>query len=119
MKLPSYSLIAIKELVMKGHDFELCPICDFPLEYKTQVVLAEYKGKEYSYSQPGMWCDECGEGFLSSKDLDYQKKKELIKRGLLIICWMLMKLRSSEKYHNYLKRKPVNSSAEDLWLFQI
>lgn len=60
---------------MNGQFLSVCPICDAPLVQKTQIVKAEHKGEVYSYSQPGMWCEECGEGFLSKSDLNKSKKE--------------------------------------------
>ncbi len=52
-----------------------CPICDGNLVDKIKIIKAEYKQVEFEYSQPGSWCEDCGEGFLNTKDLDFSRKE--------------------------------------------
>ncbi|MDA3808862.1 MAG: type II toxin-antitoxin system MqsA family antitoxin [Spirochaetaceae bacterium] len=60
---------------MNQQKLSLCPICDGDLIQEIKSVEAEYKAVLFYYSQTGLWCTKCGEGFLSPKDLDYSKKQ--------------------------------------------
>ena len=60
---------------MKQPKLELCPICDGNLLTITKTVQAKYKYTTFNYSQPGTWCSDCGEGFLTPKDLDSSRKE--------------------------------------------
>ena len=60
---------------MNQQELSLCPICDGDLMQEIKLVEAEYKGTKFKYSQPGKWCSECKEGFLSPKDLESSKKE--------------------------------------------
>jgi len=55
-------------------ELSFCPICDGDLKQEIRIVEAEFKGVKFNYSQSGQWCSECGEGFLSPKDLENSKK---------------------------------------------
>ena len=60
---------------MKQQDLKLCPLCESPLVRETRNVSAVYKDKKFDYLQPGEWCSECGEGFLSAEDLALSKQE--------------------------------------------
>jgi HTH-type transcriptional regulator/antitoxin MqsA len=52
-----------------------CPICGKKLEYKITPTVYEYKDKSITIDQPGYYCDDCEESYLSSKDLKATKKE--------------------------------------------
>lgn len=45
-----------------------CPLCGGPLVRETRSRLLRYKGLEREVEQPGLWCQECGEGILDHED---------------------------------------------------
>ena len=53
-----------------------CSVCGgASCEYKTKEIPFTYKGKTISIQQPGEWCDVCGEGVLSEKDMHATMKQ--------------------------------------------
>jgi HTH-type transcriptional regulator/antitoxin MqsA len=50
-----------------------CPICNGKVEYKTELTTYSYKSHEIEVDQPGEYCIECNEAFLSPKDLKSTK----------------------------------------------
>ena len=51
-----------------------CPICDGILKREDKVVIYSYKDHTKEIIQSGDYCTECGEGFLSPKDLKASQK---------------------------------------------
>ena len=51
-----------------------CPICDGVLKRENRVVNYSYKDHTREILQSGDYCTECGEGFLSPKDLKLSQK---------------------------------------------
>ena len=51
-----------------------CPICDGALKRENKVVVYNYKDHTVKLTQSGDYCVECGEGFLSPKDLKASQK---------------------------------------------
>ena len=60
---------------MNQQELRSCPVCDGNLTQEVKLVGVEYKGVKFKYFQPGQWCTECGEGFLSPRDLNALKKE--------------------------------------------
>lgn len=52
-----------------------CPICNGKIEYTSKMVRYEYKNHSVQINQSGEYCSECGESFLSPKDLKSSKKE--------------------------------------------
>ncbi|MEA1983011.1 MAG: type II toxin-antitoxin system MqsA family antitoxin [Campylobacterota bacterium] len=50
-----------------------CPICNGKVEYKTELTIYTYKEHSIKVEQPGEYCLECKEAFLSPKDLKSTK----------------------------------------------
>ncbi len=51
-----------------------CPICGGELKYTIKIVTHTYKQHRKDFDQSGEYCVECGEGFLSPKDLKSTKE---------------------------------------------
>lgn len=51
-----------------------CPICNGTIKYDTKDVLYTYKNHTKYIAQPAHYCEQCGESFLSPKDLKFNKK---------------------------------------------
>lgn len=62
---------------MKQENLKRCPVCESSLIRETRNVSAVYKGQTLNYSQPGEWCNNCGEGFLNSEDLAASKQARI------------------------------------------
>ena len=64
-------------------DKNVCPLCGGETKRETREQQTTHKDVPYSYEQPGVWCLDCGEGFLSPKDLQISsqlkknKKREI------------------------------------------
>ncbi|MCK5198621.1 MAG: type II toxin-antitoxin system MqsA family antitoxin [Spirochaetales bacterium] len=85
---------------MKQQDLKLCPLCESPLVKESRNVNAVYKDKNFSYLQPGEWCSECGEGFLSSEDLALSKQERTDQKRIIdhrLISGEIRKFRKSNK----------------------
>ena len=54
---------------------ENCPICNGKLEQQNKTIVYKYKNHSKEIVQPGKYCKECGEGFLSPADLKQSKKE--------------------------------------------
>lgn len=52
-----------------------CPICNGKIEYTSKMVTYKYKDHSEQINQSGEYCLECGESFLSPKDLKATKKE--------------------------------------------
>ena len=59
---------------MKDENLKTCPICGGKLIEETRSMNITYKDITFEISQPGKWCSDCEEGFLSPKDLDSSKR---------------------------------------------
>ena len=59
---------------MNNEKLKCCPVCDGDLIEETRTISTNYKNISFEFSQPGRWCSECGEGFLTPKDLDSSKR---------------------------------------------
>lgn len=60
-----------------------CPVCEGSLKQEKRTTIYTYKKHTKEIVQSGEYCLECGEGFLSSKDLkDSQKEIADFKRGV-------------------------------------
>ena len=46
-----------------------CPICNGKVEEQTKEVEYSYKGHKTNITEKGLYCTECGEVFLSPKEL--------------------------------------------------
>jgi HTH-type transcriptional regulator/antitoxin MqsA len=85
---------------MKQYNLKLCPLCESPLVRETPNVNAVYKDKNFSYPQPGEWCSQCGEGFLSVGDLASSKKQRTDQKRIIdhrLISDEIKKFRKSNK----------------------
>ncbi len=51
-----------------------CPICGGEVQYATKNVTHSYKKHTQIFKQSGEYCNSCGEGFLSPKDLKSTKE---------------------------------------------
>jgi len=50
---------------------EKCNICGKgTLKRKTVIQTFKYKGQNFDFEQPGLWCDSCGEGILDNSDME-------------------------------------------------
>ena len=72
---------------------------------KTQIVRAEDKGKCYNYSQPGMWCESCDEGFLSKKDLSESKKERTDQKRMIDNLLKASEIRQFRKKANLSQKE--------------
>jgi len=54
---------------------ETCPICEGKLKREERTTPYTYKDKSQEIVQSGEYCVECGEGFLSPKDLKMSQKQ--------------------------------------------
>ncbi|MDQ1263000.1 MAG: HTH-type transcriptional regulator / antitoxin MqsA, partial [Campylobacterota bacterium] len=52
-----------------------CPICNGKIEHTSKIITYEYKNHSVQINQLGEYCSECGESFLSPKDLKSSKKE--------------------------------------------
>ncbi len=52
-----------------------CPICNGDVAYATQAISYSYRNHTTAVKQSGYYCTQCGEGFLSPKDLKATKKE--------------------------------------------
>jgi len=52
-----------------------CSVCDGELKREERMTLYTYKNKSQNILQSGDYCVECGEGFLSPKDLKASQKQ--------------------------------------------
>lgn len=52
-----------------------CPICSGGLERAEKETTLTYKGKNLTFLQPGEYCLQCHEGFLSPADMKATKKE--------------------------------------------
>lgn len=50
-----------------------CPICNGKVKYKSELTTYTYKEHSIEIEQSGEYCMECGEAFLSPKDLKSTK----------------------------------------------
>ena len=50
-----------------------CPLCNGKVEYKSEKIKYRYKNHFADIEQFGEYCSNCGEGFLSDKDLKSTK----------------------------------------------
>jgi HTH-type transcriptional regulator/antitoxin MqsA len=49
----------------------ICPICSSgKLERKKTAEVFHYKNKKFKYEQPGLFCNNCGDGILDSSDME-------------------------------------------------
>lgn len=51
-----------------------CPICNGSIKFETKDILSTYKNHTKAIPQSGYYCEQCGEAFLSPKDLTSNKK---------------------------------------------
>ncbi|MEA3290387.1 MAG: type II toxin-antitoxin system MqsA family antitoxin [Campylobacterota bacterium] len=51
-----------------------CPICNGTVEYTTKSITHTYKDHKKQIDQSGYYCKNCGESFLSPKDLKSTQK---------------------------------------------
>lgn len=51
-----------------------CPICNGAIKYEIKDVLYTYKNHKKHVAQAGNYCEQCGEAFLSPKDLKLNKR---------------------------------------------
>lgn len=85
---------------MKQQDLKLCPLCEATLVRETHNVSVVYKDKQFNYSQPGEWCSECCEGFLSVEDLALSKQERADQKRIIdhrLISGEIKKFRKSNK----------------------
>ncbi|MFP4487295.1 MAG: type II toxin-antitoxin system MqsA family antitoxin [Campylobacterales bacterium] len=52
-----------------------CPICSKRLKHKTSPTVYNYKNESITINQPGCYCDNCDEEYLSPSDLKSTKKE--------------------------------------------
>jgi HTH-type transcriptional regulator/antitoxin MqsA len=53
---------------------KVCPICDGEIKREERIITYRYKEYTKDILQVGDYCVECGEGFLSPKDLKASQK---------------------------------------------
>ena len=62
--------------IPKKTEPEHCPLCkDGHLNREIRKTTYRFKTKSVEVDQPGLYCDSCGEGFLSTKDMTYVQKE--------------------------------------------
>jgi HTH-type transcriptional regulator/antitoxin MqsA len=53
-----------------------CPECDSDMVRGTRTTTVKYGGLESEpFDQPGLWCQSCGEGLLSFKDMEVSTRE--------------------------------------------
>jgi HTH-type transcriptional regulator/antitoxin MqsA len=58
-------------------DLKSCPVCGGLIIRENRDISLNYNGKEITIDQPGRYCSDCGESFLSSSDLAETGKKRI------------------------------------------
>ena len=51
-----------------------CPICNGAVKHAIKDIVYTYKNHTKNIEQSGHYCEQCGESFLSPKDLKFNKK---------------------------------------------
>ena len=85
---------------MEQQDLKLCPLCESSLIRETRYVTAAYRDRSFNYLQQGEWCSQCGEGFLSAKDLALSKQERTDRKRIIdhrLISVEIKKFRKSNK----------------------
>lgn len=52
-----------------------CPICNGQVQYLIKSIVYNYKNHNTTINQPGHYCTQCNESFLSPQDLKATKKE--------------------------------------------
>lgn len=60
----------------KNREPKHCPLCKKgALSRDIRKITYTFKTNSVEVNQPGLYCDSCGEAFLSTKDMTYAEKK--------------------------------------------